>query len=156
MKAQTDYCIRQAVVADLSAIRECAELSYACYIERMGRKPAPMIADFASAITCNQIDVITSHNAELLGFMVSYPKHNHFFLENIAIHPKHQKLGLGRCLLNHCESKARLHGYTSIELYTNEKMTENLAWYPRRGYVETERKVENGFHRVYFRKTLSL
>ena len=156
MKAQTDYCIRQAVAADLSAIRRCAELSYACYIARMGRKPAPMVADFTSAIASEQVDIITSQSAELLGFMVSYPKHHHFFLENIAIDPGYQQLGLGRRLLNHCEYKARLHGYTSIELYTNEKMTENLAWYPRRGYVETERKVENGFHRVYFRKTLSL
>jgi hypothetical protein len=33
-------------------------------------------------------------------------------------------------------------------------MTENLAYYPRRGYVETHRTVADGFSRVYFSKRL--
>jgi hypothetical protein len=39
-----------------------------------------------------------------------------------------------------------------IRLYTNEAMTENLAYYPRRGYTETHRAAEDGFNRVFFRK----
>ncbi len=31
-------------------------------------------------------------------------------------------------------------------------MTQNLAYYPRRGYVETHRAVHEGFHRVFFSK----
>jgi hypothetical protein len=31
-------------------------------------------------------------------------------------------------------------------------MTENLACYPRRGYTQTHRAVEDGFNRVFFRK----
>ncbi len=34
-------------------------------------------------------------------------------------------------------------------------MTENLAYYLRRGYTETHRSDQDGFHRVFFRKTLS-
>jgi hypothetical protein len=37
-------------------------------------------------------------------------------------------------------------------LYTNAAMTENLAYYPRRGYIETHRAAQDGFHRVFFRK----
>jgi hypothetical protein len=33
-------------------------------------------------------------------------------------------------------------------------MVENLQLYPRLGFVETERRVEDGYRRVYFRKTL--
>ena len=33
-------------------------------------------------------------------------------------------------------------------------MTENLALYPALGYVETGRRVEDGFSRVYFSKRL--
>jgi hypothetical protein len=33
-------------------------------------------------------------------------------------------------------------------------MVENLAYYPRLGYVEYDRRREDGFDRVYFRKRL--
>jgi hypothetical protein len=42
-----------------------------------------------------------------------------------------------------------------IRLYTNEAMTENLAYYIRHGYAETHRAGQDGFHRVFFRKPIS-
>ncbi len=33
-------------------------------------------------------------------------------------------------------------------------MTENLAYYPRRGYRETHRTMGDGFSRVFFTKNL--
>jgi hypothetical protein len=41
-----------------------------------------------------------------------------------------------------------------IRLYTNEAMTENLGYYPRRGYTETHRARDEGVSRVFFRKAL--
>jgi hypothetical protein len=35
-------------------------------------------------------------------------------------------------------------------------MTENLAFYPRLGYREVGRVVEDGFRRVYFAKRLQV
>jgi hypothetical protein len=37
---------------------------------------------------------------------------------------------------------------------TNAAMTENLAFYPRHGYVETHRASQDGFDRVFFSKRL--
>ncbi len=54
--------------------------------------------------------------------------------------------------MQHVEREALEHGLTEIRLYTNALMTENLAWYPRLGYEETGRRMEDGFDRVYFRK----
>jgi hypothetical protein len=34
-------------------------------------------------------------------------------------------------------------------------MTENIAYYPKRGYVETHRDEIQGFHRVHFSKALA-
>jgi hypothetical protein len=42
-----------------------------------------------------------------------------------------------------------------IRLYTNEAMTENLDYYPRRGYRETHRATQDGYQRVFFSKALS-
>jgi hypothetical protein len=39
--------------------------------------------------------------------------------------------------------------------YTNEAMSENLAYYPRHGYTETHRAEEDGFRRAYFHKLLT-
>lgn len=36
-----------------------------------------------------------------------------------------------------------------IRLYTNEKMTESMAVYRKIGFLERERKLEDGFQRVY-------
>lgn len=33
-------------------------------------------------------------------------------------------------------------------------MTDNLSIYPRLGYVEVERRLEDGFNRVFFEKRL--
>jgi ribosomal protein S18 acetylase RimI-like enzyme len=54
----------------------------------------------------------------------------------------------------HAEEEARAMGLPELRLYTNEKMVENLGWYPRLGYTETERRAEAGFARVFFTKTL--
>jgi len=45
-------------------------------------------------------------------------------------------------------------GLKRVSLYTNEHMYENLALYPRLGYVEVGRHSEHGFQRVFFVKEL--
>ncbi len=45
-------------------------------------------------------------------------------------------------------------GLPEVSLYTNEAMVENLRLYPRLGFVETGRRVEDGYRRVFFRKSL--
>ena len=57
-------------------------------------------------------------------------------------------------LVSFAEDRTRALGLQAIELYTNEAMVENLELYPRLGFVETGRRVEDGFRRVYFKKTL--
>ena len=50
--------------------------------------------------------------------------------------------------------KRRRLGYGHLDLYTHERMTENIAMYERIGYVEVDRRTERGFPRVYMRKRL--
>ena len=68
--------------------------------------------------------------------------------------PDRQGCGIGRALIAHVEEEARRLGLNAVELYTNEKMTENLGLYSRLGYIETGRRNEDGFNRVFFRKAL--
>ena len=45
--------------------------------------------------------------------------------------------------------EARRRGLPEVRLYTNVLMERNIALYAKRGYVETERRVEEGFSRVF-------
>ncbi|WP_299848626.1 GNAT family N-acetyltransferase [uncultured Roseovarius sp.] len=146
--------IRPATPADEPAIRACAEDAYAQYVAAIGRKPQPMIADFASAIATGHAHVICADNAEIDGFIVFFPRGDHMFLENVAVFTRAAGQGLGKALIGFCESEAKRLGLMAVELYTNEKMTGNQALYPRLGYAENFRRTEDGFRRIYYRKAL--
>lgn len=143
--------VRRAVAQDIVAIEACARAAYSKYVERIGREPAPMLADFCSQVEQQQVDVLLVDNT-VMAFAVSYPLKDCYFLENIAVDPAHQGSGYGGTLLNHVHALGAK--YPVIRLYTNEKMHENLDWYKNRGYRETERLIEDGFARVYMEKKL--
>ena len=145
--------LQPAQVADLAFITSCAESTYSIYVERIGKKPAPMVANFAAALEAGQLEILLAENSTI-GFLVSFPIDNKLFIENIAIHPDHQGRGYAGEIFSLLEARARSSDMSAIELYTNEKMTENLTLYPRLGFEEIDRRSEAGFNRIYFRKTL--
>ena len=145
--------IRMAHASDLDSVTHCAAEAYELYVSRMGKKPAPMIADFRSQIAAGQVYVIEGGHG-VAGFIVLYCRHDHLHIENVAVLPATQGQGLGRRLLAFAEDEAKRQGLASIELYTNVKMTENLELYPRLGYEEIGRREEEGFSRVFYRKRL--
>ncbi len=144
--------IRPAGPDDLDAVRRIARAAYAPYVPRIGREPAPMVADFATSIAAGELWVA---GAPVAGFVVAYPRDDHWHLENVAVTPCAQGTGLGGALIAHVEAMARAARARAVELYTNAKMTENLTLYPRLGYAETGRRVEDGFDRVFYRKELN-
>ena len=146
--------IRPATPADEPAVRDCAERAYAQYVEAIGRKPAPMVADFAAQIADGLVHVATDAAGRVVGYAVFYPDGGAMHLENVAVLPAAAGQGTGKALVAHCEAAARRAGLPAVELYTNAKMTANLSIYPHLGYRETGRRHEAGFDRVYFRKDL--
>ena len=143
--------IRPARAADRAAIERIARAAYAPYVPLIGRAPAPMVADFAAAIAAGRVWVA---GAPVAGYVVAWPSGDHWHLENVAVDPAAQGRGLGRALIGHVEALARRSDAAAVELYTNARMTGNRRLYPRLGYVETGRRVEAGFDRVFFRKAL--
>lgn len=147
--------IKIAKNADLNAIKHCADLAYAPYVKTIGRKPAPMVADFAKLIFEKKVYIEKDGEQNLTGFIVFFVIDDVMQLENIAVMPFAHGKGIGRKLMKYCEDYAIALGLDEIVLYTNEKMVANLTIYPKLGYKETERRFEDGFHRVYFRKILT-
>ena len=146
--------IRNAMEGDERAVRACAEEAYARYVSLIGQKPAPMLADYAARIAAGQVYVATRDSAGVLGFIVFFPVGQSMFLENVAVCAVASGQGVGKLLIQFCEAEARRLGLATVHLYTNEKMTNNLFFYPRLGYVEVDRHSEDGFNRVFVRKCL--
>jgi ribosomal protein S18 acetylase RimI-like enzyme len=147
--------IRLAIKKDVKGIRDCADQAYAHYVARMGQKPAPMLANFEEQIASEVVYVATGNDSKLEGFIVFFPEGQHIMLENVAVLPSAAGRGVGKALIQFCEDEGKRSGFDLVQIYTNEKMTENLSIYPRLGYTEVERRTENGFKRVYFEKRLS-
>ena len=145
--------LRRAGAGDASGIAECVRAAYSRYIERIGRPPGPMLDDYDQVVRDHRAYVI-EEDGEILGALVLIEKDRGLLLDNVAVLPSRHGKGVGRRLLVHAESEARRLGYGHLDLYTHERMTENVAMYERIGYVEVDRRTEHGFPRVYMRKRL--
>ena len=145
--------IRLAESGDVAALGAIAAAAYQKYIPRIGRAPAPVTADYAQAVRDGQAWAAVD-DGRLVGFVILITRPGYLLLDNIAVLPAAQNRGIGARLMGLAEDHARSLGLAEIRLYTNEAMTENLAYYARHGYVETHRAEQDGFRRVFFRKPL--
>jgi ribosomal protein S18 acetylase RimI-like enzyme len=145
--------MRHAGPGDVDELRAIAAAAYHKYVWRIGRAPAPMTADYAQAVRDGQAWVAIE-DGQIAGFVIVIAQPGYLLLDNVAVLPAAQGRGIGTRLLALAEEQARDLGLGEIRLYTNEAMTENLAYYPRHGYVETHRAEQDGFNRVFFRKPI--
>lgn len=166
--------IRPAVPDDCARLTDLASAAYGLYLDRMEKKPAPMLENYAERIAKGHVFVLeiqpvqpndkkddpeaqasfSPSPAGIVGFIVLLPGNDALLLDNLAVDPAMQRRGYGKMLLAFAEETARKTGFLRISLYTNEVMTENLKLYPRLGYTQTRRAVEKGYNRVFFSKTL--
>ncbi|KIQ03307.1 MULTISPECIES: GNAT family N-acetyltransferase [Pseudomonas] len=147
--------IRRAREVDVDAITAIVHDAYAPYIPRIGRQPAPMLDDYRQVIAGYRVFVLEADGA-VRGVLVLEHEGDVLHVQNVAVCNQARGQGLGRQLMGFAEDQALELGCVAIELYTNERMTENILFYPRLGYRETRRAVEDGYARVFFRKAISL
>ncbi len=145
--------IRVAKPEDEKMVIDCVNDSYTKFISRIGKKPAPMLDNYQYKISKELVHVF-EEKGKIVGIIVLVPRPDHLYLGNLAVSPDYQGKGIGRQLMLHAESVTKSHGLPEIRLFTNELMYENLAIYSKYGYLETDRKTENGYKRVYFSKKI--
>lgn len=143
--------IRPATAADVPALAAVVEAAYGHYVECIGKRPAPMDEDYGEVVRRGHTWVAEESGA-VLGVLVLVPRSDHLLIENVAVAPGRWGGGVGRRLLEFAERWAREAGLPELRLYTNALMTENRAYYARRGYRETGREVVDGFDRVWSAK----
>lgn len=148
-----EIMVRSAKTNDADYAAACVNAAFSRYIDRMARPPGPMMADFPALIAAGRV-WLAEIDATIVGVLVQYETKDGFYIDTVAAHPIFQGKGVGRALLVFAEQEAQRRGYQSIYLCTNAKMTENQVFYPRIGYVEYDRKHDEGYDRVFCRKQL--
>lgn len=143
--------VRLAGDDDLPALREVVDAAYGRYVARMDRKPAPMLRDLRPRVRAGEVWVVGRAATGLICLTV---EGDAVLVENVAVRPDAQGGGLGRRLMDFAEQHARRLGLHRVRLYTNEAMTENLAIYTHLGYREIDRRVDDGYRRVFMEKLL--
>lgn len=147
--------ITAATRDDVPAVRSMVIAAYSHYTERIGRPPAPMTADYDELLTTHEIFVLREGpGSEAVGSIVllATDDSDAVQINNLVVDVAAQGKGYGKLLMKFAEDFARQKGRKALELYTNVKMYENTRLYPRLGFEETGRRVEDGFERVYYRK----
>ncbi len=150
----SDVDIRPAAASDVPAIRAVVADAYGHYVERMGRTPAPMTANYEQIVGDGTMLVLTVGGV-VAGLTVLKMGADHLLVSNVAVASAYQGRGFGRSLLDHAEMRASREGIGELRLFTNELMHENVAIYTKLGWEEYGRAEQDGFRRVFMRKRIA-
>ncbi|KND86768.1 hypothetical protein TOPH_08610, partial [Tolypocladium ophioglossoides CBS 100239] len=150
--------LARAKAEDVPDIKKMVTAAYSKYVERMGKPPAPMVADYDQLLqTCDIFVLRTDEADKHVGSIVLSVESDSDAVQinNLVVDPAAQGRGFGRALIGCAEDLARAKGRTALTLYTNVKMYENFGLYAKMGFEEIDRRTEAGYQRVYFRKELA-
>lgn len=146
--------IRQAVQADAGEVASCVCHAFIHYIPLIGKQPQPMLDDYQALIQDCKVFVIGKDN-KIVGVLVLEQTKEGFCIDTLAVHPLMQGLGLSKKLISFAATVARKMHYKSLYLSTNQIMHKAQTIYKHLGFVEYDRRVVNGYDRLFFRKDLA-
>jgi N-acetylglutamate synthase-like GNAT family acetyltransferase len=151
----SNVTLYKATLDDIPTIKAMIDAAYSKYIELIGRRPAPMSEDWTQVIQTHNV-LVLKESEQIVGSITTHEdeKANALKIDNLVVDPKVQGRGYGRFLIEHAELEGRERGLPNLTLFTNAKMFENIELYAKLGFAEVDRKVEDGFERVYFYKKL--
>jgi GNAT superfamily N-acetyltransferase len=69
------------------------------------------------------------------GVLILEPRADDLLIWSVAAAPGRQGLGLGNRLIAAADERAKALGYSTLRLYTGDKLIHNVTWYERHGYV---------------------
>ncbi|KGO51151.1 Acyl-CoA N-acyltransferase [Penicillium expansum] len=151
--SDTKLILHKATVKDIPIIKSMIDAAYSKYIYRIGKPPAPMTEDWDQMIRTHEVLVL--RDSERIVGSITFHKDkqtNSLKIDNVVVDPTSQGRGYGYYLIKFAEEEARKQGLGSVTLFTNVKMFENIGFYAKLGFAETDRRMEEGFERVYFYK----
>jgi GNAT superfamily N-acetyltransferase len=75
---------------------------------------------------------------EVIGYAIALWLGRDLHLDEIDVHPDHQRRGVGRALIDTLRAHAEAHGARRLTLTTFRFVAWNMPWYVRLGFVPLE------------------
>ena len=134
--------VRRAGPGDVAAVLAISAEAYAAsFLPVFGYLPAPALEDYGPRVAAGEVWLVEAGEPRRpVGVAVLERHADHLLVYNIAVLPEHWSSGIGRRLLALAEERARHLGQREVRLFTNSRMTRNLAIYARAGYREVGRR----------------
>jgi GNAT superfamily N-acetyltransferase len=126
--------LRRAHPSDVAAITAMQQAAYRPNRAIIGSEPLPLRVDYAD-IVAEKETWIAGPGETIDGLLILELRPAELHVWNVSVAPNVQGKGLGNLLLAAAESRARALGLKRLTLLTNERLTRNIAWYGRHGYV---------------------
>lgn len=145
--------VRVAREVDALAMATVVHDAFAGFVARTGVRPEPLDVDWATVVSALGARVAL-RDERVVGVLVLWPHPDHLLVETVAVAPAAQGCGIGTLLLAVAEREAVEAGLHTVRLVTNAAMTENLSYYPGRGFRRTGRGMQHGYDRISFEKRL--
>lgn len=145
--------IRRATRDDLPAITALQHAAYAQNRVLLGVEPLPLQADYNDIF--NRMDCwIVGEGNEPEGVLILDLRPDDLLIWSIATAPHTRGSGVGNALLAFADDRAREAGRSIVRLYTGERLTANVAWYARHGFVVERIEQMPDRRAVHMKKTL--
>lgn len=134
--------VRRASPEDVETVRAISAEAYAAsYLPVFGYMPAPALEDYGARVAAGEVWFIEDGEPpHPVGVAVLERRPDHLLVYNLAVLPGRWGEGIGHRLLALAETRARATGCTELRLFTNTRMTRNLAIYRSAGYREVGRR----------------
>src|SRR5829696_1747135 len=87
--------LRPATEADVPRLTKLVHDAYSHYVERIGGPPRPMTDDYAEVVRRHEVTVAEA-GGEVVGLAVLGVGDEGFFIDNVAVDPTHQGVGVGK------------------------------------------------------------
>ena len=132
-----NFTLRRAQARDSDALAACIDAAYSIYAARIGDLPA--VSEGIPHTIENHRVWVAEIDHDIVGGIILIPHDDFMILENVAVHPQHTGLGLGRALMEKAEAECSELGLHEMRLSTHQAMPENVRLYEHLGWQETDR-----------------
>jgi RimJ/RimL family protein N-acetyltransferase/ribosomal protein S18 acetylase RimI-like enzyme len=100
----------------------------------LGVEPLPLREDYDAVLARDEV-WIAEESGVPVGALIVELRPDDLYIASVGTLPTFRGRGLGGRLLGFAESRAEALGRSRLRLVTGKKLTKNIAWYARNGYV---------------------
>jgi GNAT superfamily N-acetyltransferase len=143
MRAPANWRVALARPEQFAAIREVERAAESSFPqddlpEALRGASLTSDAELADALAQGLLWCALDGGGEVIGYAIALWLGRDLHLDEIDVHPDHQRRGVGRALIDTLRAHAEAHGARRLTLTTFRFVPWNMPWYARLGFVPLE------------------